>query len=82
MDEHLKRYGIWAAVILIILVVAGISWQAGYQAGYAGGFEGGIDSAEEIHNAAKINTKCKTCLFNCNYAEKKYACLSDCDLIC
>ncbi|GAA5263441.1 hypothetical protein [Methanocalculus sp.] len=81
MNESLKQYGIWAAIILVILLVAGISWQAGSQAGYAGGFVDGMDSAEDVYNSA-ISTKCKNCLFKCNYAENRFECLSDCDLIC
>jgi hypothetical protein len=82
MDEHLKQYGIWAAVILILLVVAGISWQAGSQAGYSSGFEDGVESSADVLNA-DVSVKCKNCLLKCNYAVgNKYDCLSDCDLIC
>ncbi|MDO8842121.1 MAG: hypothetical protein Q7J09_09805 [Methanocalculus sp.] len=82
MDEHLKQYGTWAAVILILLVVAGISWQAGSQAGYSSGFEDGVDSSADVLNSA-LSGDCHYCLLTCKYEDKTLIeCRSDCEASC
>jgi hypothetical protein len=43
----------------------------------------GILVRTDVHAGAKgVDYKCDICRNNCEYAEHKYACLSECDLIC